>query len=269
MNGALIGLAFVLGAVIGSFLNVVAARLPAGESILWPGSRCPSCRAPIRWHDNVPIVSFILLGAKCRSCRAPISWRYPAVEGITGLLFAGIVFRYGLTADAAVLALFAAALVVISAIDLDHRIIPDVISLPGIAVGILASLVPGKRLLMPILYPGFSPALESFLGAAFGFLFLWGVAAGYEWLMKREGMGMGDAKLLAMMGAFLGLVPAMPIIILASSLVGSLTGIAFGLARGGDLRTFKVPFGPFLAAGALIQVFFGVEIFLWYVGRFR
>ena len=248
-------LAFAVGAALGSFANVVIYRVPKGESIAHPGSRCPSCAIPIRWYDNIPIISYLLLRARCRSCGAPISIRYPLVEALTGLLFAGLVWRAGVGATTLVLALFCWALVVITFIDIDHRIVPDVISLPGIVCGFAASFL-----------PGFPRPMHSLIGIAAGGGFLFLILFAYEKIMKDEGMGMGDVKLLAMIGAFLGW-QALPVTILVASITGTVTGMAFAIARGEPVRKFPVPFGPFLALGAVTYVFFGVEMILWYLGR--
>ena len=248
-------IAFIVGAAMGSFANVVICRLPRRESIVQPGSRCPLCETPIRWYDNIPILSYFVLRGKCRSCGAPISFRYPLVEILTGSLFAAILWRVGLGWHTAVLAVFCWALVVVTFIDLDHRIIPDVISLPGIAAGAAASLIPG--------FPG--PA-DSGLGIAAGGGFLFLVLYAYEKIMKDEGMGMGDVKLLAMIGAFLGW-QALPVTILVASITGTAAGVVFALAKGEPVRKFPVPFGPFLALGAVVHLFFGRELILWYLGK--
>jgi leader peptidase (prepilin peptidase)/N-methyltransferase len=247
--------AFVLGAVMGSFGNVLIHRLPKGQSIVSPGSRCPSCGAPVRWFDNVPILSYAVLRARCRACGAPISALYPLVEALTGLLFAGLVWRVGIQAAAVPLAILCWALVVVSFIDLGHRIIPDAISLPGIALGLAASFL-----------PGFPRPVDSLIGAAAGGGFLFVILFTYEKIMKDEGMGMGDVKLLAMIGAFLGW-QALPVTILVASLTGTLAGVGFALARSEPVRKFPVPFGPFLALGAVVHLFFGVEMILWYLGK--
>ncbi|UCG39397.1 MAG: prepilin peptidase [bacterium] len=247
--------AFAAGAAMGSFANVLIHRLPAGRSIVSPGSRCPACDKAIRWYDNVPIVSYLLLRGRCRSCGGTISPRYPVVELITGLLFAGVLWRMGLQAGTAIIALFLWALVVVTFIDLDHRIIPDVISLPGIVVGLAFSLLPG------------SPRpLDSLLGAAIGAGFLFFVLVAYEKIMGDEGMGMGDVKLMAMIGAFLGW-QALPVTILVSSLTGTLVGICYAVVKGEPVRKFPVPFGPFLALGAVVHIFFGLEMILWYLEK--
>ena len=247
--------AFAFGAAMGSFANVLIYRLPMGLSIVSPGSRCPSCSAQIRWFDNIPIVSYFILGGRCRACRTTISPRYPLVEALSGLLFAAVVFRVGIQPATAALALFAWALVVITFIDLDHRIIPDVISLPGTMLGLAFSFV-----------PGFPRPVDSAVGVAIGAGFLFLVLYAYEKIMGEEGMGLGDVKLLAMIGAFLGW-QALPVTILVSSLTGSLVGVGYALIKGESVRKFPVPFGPFLALGAIVHLFFGVEIIQWYLGR--
>ena len=247
--------AFAFGAAMGSFANVLIHRIPMGLSIVSPGSRCPSCSAQIRWFDNIPIVSYFILGGRCRGCRTTISPRYPLVEALSGLLFAAVVFRVGIQPATAALALFAWALVVITFIDLDHRIIPDVISLPGTMLGLAFSFV-----------PGFPRPVDSAVGVAIGAGFLFLVLYAYEKIMGEEGMGLGDVKLLAMIGAFLGW-QALPVTILVSSLTGSLVGVGYALIKGESVRKFPVPFGPFLALGAIVHLFFGVEIIQWYLGR--
>jgi leader peptidase (prepilin peptidase)/N-methyltransferase len=247
--------AFLFGAAMGSFANVLIHRLPLGLSIVSPGSRCPSCSTGIRWFDNIPIVSYFILGGRCRSCQTAISPRYPLVEALSGLLFAAVVFRFGIQPAAVALALFAWALLVITFIDLDHRIIPDVISLPGTALGFAFSFV-----------PGFPRPLDSVLGVAFGAGVLFLVLYAYEKIMGEEGMGLGDVKLLAMIGAFLGW-QSLPITIMVSSLTGSVVGVGYALIKGESVRKFPVPFGPFLALGAMVHLFFGVEIIKWYLGR--
>lgn len=244
---------FVVGAVIGSFLNVCIYRIPAGESIVSPASRCPNCGSSICWYQNIPLLSFLVLGAKCGSCRAGISWRYPLVEALTGGLFALVGFSFQLFAASAVYSLFVAALIVITFIDLDHQIIPDVISLPGIIIGFLCSFA----------IPWLSWT-DSLFGILLGGGSLWLVAVLYEFLAKKEGMGGGDIKLLAMIGAFLGWKAILPIIFI-SSLIGSLVGIPLMLVKKADSK-LAIPFGPFLALGALIYLFWGPQLIDWYLG---
>ncbi len=243
---------FSLGAIVGSFLNVCIVRLPKRESLIRPPSHCPHCNKPIRFYDNIPIISYILLGGKCRYCKNRISPRYPVVEGLTGLMTVALFMRYGLTVQFLLLLLFSAALIIITFIDLSHQIIPDAISIPGIPCGI------GASLLIPTI-----SWLDSLLGILVGGGLLWLIAVGYKWITGREGMGGGDIKLLAMMGAWLGW-KAIPFILLASSLIGLFLGGGSGLILKKGLRT-KIPFGPFLALASLIYIFFGPEVIRWYI----
>lgn len=246
---------FVLGAIVGSFLNVCIYRIPAGESIVFPASRCPSCKAVIRWYQNIPILSYLFLGGRCASCRVRIPWRYPFVEALTGVLFTLVVYRFGLHGATLVFWVLSALLVVITFIDLDHQLIPDVISLPGIVVGFLGSF----------LVPWLSWS-DSLFGILLGGGSLYLVAAGYELLAKKEGMGGGDIKLLAMLGAFLGWKAVLPVIFL-SSLMGSLVGIPLMLIKRADGR-LAIPFGPFLATGALVFLLWGPDLIRWYLSFF-
>lgn len=245
---------FSFGAIIGSFLNVCIVRLPKRESLILPPSHCPHCNEPIKFYDNIPIVSYILLAGKCRHCKNRISLRYPIVEGLTALMAVALFMRYGPTVHFLLLLLFSAALMIITFIDLDHQIIPDAVSIPGILCGIGASL--------------FIPTiswLDSLLGILVGGGLLLLVAVGYKWVTGREGMGGGDIKLLAMMGAWLGW-KAIPFILLASSLIGLLIGGGSGLLSKKGLRA-KIPFGPFLAVASLLYIFFGTEIIRWYISN--
>jgi leader peptidase (prepilin peptidase)/N-methyltransferase len=234
---------FVLGAIIGSFLNVCIYRIPAGVSIVTPRSRCPHCETPISWYHNIPILSWLLLKGKCAYCGAEVPMRYLLVEALTGTLFALFFCRFTFHPVTPVILLLVAALVVITFIDLDHQIIPDVISLPGIPVGFLCSF----------LVPWVSWQ-ESLLGIVLGGGSLLTIALGYELLTKKEGMGFGDVKLLAMLGAFLGWTAIFPIIFIGS-LLGTLVGIPLMLIKKADSK-LAVPFGPFLSAAALVHIFF-------------
>ena len=258
-------LAFCLGASIGSFLNVCIHRIPAEESIVRPSSRCPGCRTPIAWYDNIPIVSWMVLGGRCRRCHATIAARYPFVELATGGLALLALWRLGVTPAALVAFVFTAALLLITFIDFDHLFIPDEVSLPGIAIGLAVSALPG----------GIGLANAAF-GAALGGGLLWLVAWSYERATGAEGMGLGDVKLIAMMGAFLGW-QAIPIILIVASIGGSLAGVLviFGphgrrqMARVGRrlgwralpvfvrraARRTAIPFGPFLALGAVVALY--------------
>ena len=234
----------LVGLIVGSYLNVVVHRLPHQQSTVLPRSRCPKCGAAIRALDNLPVVSWLLLGGRCRDCRAPISVRYPLIELLTGGLFAGAVARFGVTASAAGAALFCAALVALAAIDIEHFLLPDRITLPGLAVALA---------LQPLLAWGsISGALQ---GALLGAGVLLVMAGLWELLRGVEGMGLGDVKMLAMIGAFLG-VHGVIVTLVFASLAGSVVGITL-LARGSIELQGKLPFGFFLAAGAAVALFAG------------
>ncbi len=252
MPGSLIlAAAFVLGSCIGSFLNVCISRLPDRESIIFPGSRCPKCRNPIPFYDNIPVVSYLLLRGRCRRCGYAIPLRYPGVEILTGLMCAATVLYFGAAVDAVIYFAFICALIIIIFVDLSHRIIPDVISLPGIPAGFLASFV-----LEEITFP------ESLLGILIGGGILLTVALIYYLITGREGMGGGDIKLLAMIGAFIGWKGVI-FTIFAASVTGTLAGILLMAAAGKDLR-YALPFGPFLSAGAAAYIFLGPGLIAWY-----
>ncbi len=246
---------FVLGALIGSFLNVCIYRIPAGKSVVSPPSSCPVCNHRIRWFENIPIVSYLFLGGKCSSCKLKISLRYPAIEALAGLLFVLVYSSFGYSPVTLVYWLFAATLIVITFIDFDHQIIPDIISLPGIPIGFACSFF----------IPWLS-WLDSLLGILLGGGILFAVAWLYEVLAKREGMGGGDIKLLAMLGAFLGWNAILPVIFIAS-LVGSLVGVPVMIMQKKDSR-LAIPFGPFLAGAALVYLFWGKQIIYWYLHLF-
>jgi leader peptidase (prepilin peptidase) / N-methyltransferase len=237
-----------LGLIIGSFLNVVIARLPEGASIFGPRSACPRCGQPIAWYDNVPVVSFALLGARCRTCRGPISWRYPVVELTTAALFLAAYLRMGWTVQLAPTLVLIAALVAITGIDLDHQIIPDAITLPGIALGFAASFLPGG-------VGWFSSLLGVLAGGALFFAII---------VLSRGGMGGGDLKLGAMLGAFLGWQLVLLSILLAV-LAGGAVAVAL-LALGRKGRKDPVPFGPFLALGGAVTALGGDPLLAWYLG---
>lgn len=241
--------AFVLGTMIGSFLNVVITRLPRGEGLLVPPSRCQACSVRIRWSDNVPLLSYLWLRGRCRDCGSPFGWRYPVVEGVTGAVFALSVLRYGLTPAVLPALLFLSALVAITAIDLKHQLIPDRITLPGIAVGLLASLVTPHRSLIDAL-------MAAVVGGGIFFLII---------LASRGGMGGGDMKLAAMMGAFLGLKTTLVALFLAVFLGGLVAAILLVGGRRG--RKDPLPFGPFLAVGAGASLFWGEALLRLYLGR--
>lgn len=233
--------AFVLGLLIGSFLNVCIFRLPEEESIVSPRSRCPECHTQLPWWANIPVLSYVALRGRCAFCSAPISSRYLLVEVLTGALFAAVYWRFGLTVQGVIAAAFVSALVVVTFIDIDHRIIPDVISLPGIAIGFAVSWIPG----------GVSP-VDSAAGLLLGGGLLAGIGWLYMWWTKRGGLGMGDMKLLAMIGAVLGWT-AIPATVIIGSLSGSAIGIPAILIRGRHLRTRDgIRAGTTLAALTLV-----------------
>lgn len=243
---------FVFGMVVGSFLNVCICRMPKDESIVSPPSHCPHCNYQIRWYDNIPVISYLFLRGRCRGCGARISPQYPLVELLNGIITLFLFLRFGPTLAFAVLFVFCSALVVITFIDIEHQIIPDEISLSGIVIGFVMSFfLQGHNW------------LNSLLGILLGGGSLLLVAYGYQWLTGKEGMGGGDIKLLAMMGAFLGW-KSIPFIILASSLVGSVVGVSIMLLQKKDSK-LAIPFGPYLAFGAVLYIFYGRPLIEWYL----
>lgn len=247
-----LALAALVGALFGSFLNVVIHRLPRKESIVFPPSHCPACGARIAPWDNIPILSWLLLRGRCRSCRAPISPRYVVVEALAAGLALLVTARYGFTITGLVYFGFCLALLAVMAIDLEHRIIPDAITLPGTLLGLL--LVRWTDVTW----------LEGLIGAAVGFGLLLLVGLVYEKVTGVEGMGGGDVKMAAMMGAFLGWKGILLTIFLGS-LLGSLAGLgAIALGRGG--RRTALPFGTFLAPAAVLVLFWGAPLVRWYLG---
>jgi leader peptidase (prepilin peptidase) / N-methyltransferase len=247
-----VSFAFLSGAAIGSFLNVCIYRLPLHESIVFPASHCRACSAPLTWYDNLPLVSYLLRRGRCRLCGASFSFRYFLVELVTALLAVALVHRFGLTITTVGYFAFSAALVVITFIDLDHQIIPDVVSLPGAVAGVVFSVI--------------SPALSlwsSLIGLAVGAGVLLAVALGYRAITGREGMGGGDVKLLAMIGAFLGW-RAVPFTLFAASFIGSVVGVIAMVRHNADSK-LALPFGPFLSFGALCYLFFGERFIAWYL----
>ncbi len=246
---------FALGAMVGSFLNVCASRLPKGRSLWMPGSACPACASPIRWYDNIPVVSFLLLRGRCRDCKGRIGWRYPIVEMGTALLFALAYLRIGWRSDLVLALLLLSTLVAITAIDLEHQLIPDRITLPGIVAGFAGSVVlgPGSWLnsLLGIVVGG---------GVFFVIIVLSGLALGLP------GMGGGDMKLGAMLGAFLGWKLLLLGLFLAAFLGGAVAVALLAAGRKG--RKDPLPFGPFLAVGGVVSLFWGEGILRWYLSAF-
>lgn len=248
--------AFLLGLTVGSFGNVLIHRLPAGKSVVSPPSRCPGCDALIRPWDNVPVLSWLVLRGKCRACKTPISYRYPAVELANGLLWLAVALVQGPTLQALASMILVSALLVLSLIDLEHHLLPDAITLPGIVIGLAASFLSGS----PI------TPLSSFASAAGGWLAFAGVAKAYERTRGVEGLGQGDWKMAAMLGAFLGW-QKMLLTVFFASLAGTAVGLVLIGLKGRDMR-YALPFGTFLAAGALVVVFWGDPVLLWYRGLF-
>ena len=244
---------FIFGSIVGSFLNVCIARMPKDESVVSPPSHCPVCKTPIPFYDNIPLISYLHLRGRCRSCREKISPRYFVVEFLLAVLAVLLFSRFGLGLAFFVNFVLVAALIVITFIDLDVRIVPDVISLPGIAVGLVVSIVNSQWLMVQsLLLP---TPLSSALGILLGGGVLLLVAWSYQFFTGIEGMGGGDIKLLAMIGAFLGW-PSIPVALFFASLIGSIVGLAFMLKKGVDSK-YALPFAPFLCFGALVYLFFG------------
>jgi leader peptidase (prepilin peptidase)/N-methyltransferase len=254
VNGVFLLWFFLLGAAIGSFLNVCILRLPQGESLVRPGSHCPRCKTPIRFFDNIPLLSYLILRGRCRNCQGPISPRYFLVEMLTALLSVAIVRNFGPSLEAAVYFVFFCALLVIIFIDLDTFTIPDLITLPGMVVGLAASFV------LPSM-----GVVKSLAGLAAGGGVLFAVAVGYQILRKREGIGGGDIKLLAMIGSFVG-IPGVIFTLFASSLVGAVVGLLL-MARDKSGGGTMIPYGPFLSLAAMGYVFWGPILVDWYLFR--
>ncbi|HNQ86008.1 MAG TPA: prepilin peptidase [Deltaproteobacteria bacterium] len=248
-------LAALVGLFIGSFLNVCIYRIPRNESIVWPGSRCTKCGNPIRYHDNIPVISYLVLRGKCRFCSEPISVRYPVVELISALLAVSLLYRFGPTLSFVIYYAWACVLLVITFIDLDFQIIPDRFTLGGIVTG------------LPLVY--FLPVSykDALIGLVLGGGLLLVIIYGYYFMTRKEGMGGGDVKLLAMIGVFTGWQGVL-FTVFASSLIGTLVGLPWAYLNKGPEGTLKaaIPFGPFLALGALIYVLWGAYLIDWYFG---
>ncbi|MBA2304319.1 MAG: prepilin peptidase [Acidobacteria bacterium] len=243
-----------LGLAIGSFLNVVVHRLPRHESLVSPGSRCPSCGYALRAADNIPVLSYVVLLGRCRQCRTRISARYPLVELATAVLFVLHYLVFGWTPLLAIRLLFVASMVALFAIDLEHRLLPDAITLPGVVIGLAASVV---------LPPGFRDAV---IGVLAGGGVLWAIGEAYYRYSGEEGMGGGDVKMLAMIGAFLGWQQVMFTLVF-SSIAGSVIGlIVIAIKRGG--MKYALPFGTFLSIAAVVASLYGEQIVRWYAGLY-
>lgn len=245
--------AAIFGALVGSFLNVCIFRLPRNESTVWPGSHCPSCGQAIKFYDNIPVLSYLWLKGCCRSCRIPIPLRYPVVESVNAAGYVAIWWVFGVSWTSLFYIGLFSMLLVVAGTDLSHRIIPDVITLPGIVVGLL-----GAATVLPV------GLMNSLLGVLIGGGLLWALAWASPYLFGKEGMGGGDIKLLAMIGAFLGWKAT-----LLTVMIGSLTGSIVGISLIG-LRVIKrhdyIPFGPFLVVGAILSMFFAQPFLDWYQG---
>jgi len=265
-------LAAVFGLILGSFLNVCIVRIPAGKSVVRPASACPKCGAAIRPYDNIPVVSYLLLGGKCRGCKTVISRMYPAVELLTAALFWGCYRVYGPTPEAVKWAVFSAVMVVLVFTDLRERILPDVVNYPGLAAGLgFSLLIPtadgtagwlANRFFDHAPRPTVISFADAGLGAVLGGGLLWAVSEVYLRLRKREGMGMGDVKMMLMTGSFFGVKRTL-LTIFAGSLLGSTLGVVFILARRKG-SNYELPFGTFLGLAALLAVFFGTPVVSWY-----
>ncbi len=268
-------LVFVLGLAVGSFINVCIARLPQGESVIAPRSRCPQCKAPIAAYDNVPLLSYVLLGGECRNCRGKISALYPAVELLTALLFISLYLRNGLTWNLLAEAVFISLVIPLIFIDFRHFILPNAITLPGMLIGlVLSPLQPLERWqdsLTLVLYSLLNVHSDShlplalfgsLLGIVLGGGLLWLVAEGYYRLRRVEGLGFGDIKMMGMVGAFLGWKLAWLTVFLAS-LAGSLFGVYLMAVHGRGLK-HQLYFGSFLGAAAIVSLYYGSELLNWY-----
>ncbi|MGA1865241.1 MAG: prepilin peptidase, partial [bacterium] len=241
-----------MGLIIGSFLNVCICRIPRGESIVLPASRCPKCRIPLKFYDNIPVISYIFLRGHCRGCGEKISMQYPVVEFLTCVLFLAVGWRFGPSWPLIPYLVFTSSLIIIAFIDIEHLIIPDIISLPGILSGLLISFLP---------FMSVRP-LDSLIGIfAWGGCF-WLIAIIGKWIWKRDAMGGGDIKLIAMIAAFLGWRGGL-VTVFWASLIGSIWGGFLMLIKKKG-RKDLIPFGPFLCLGALISLLYGPEMIQWY-----
>ncbi|MEW6714589.1 MAG: prepilin peptidase [Nitrospirota bacterium] len=259
---------FIFGSIIGSFLNVCIHRIPRGSSIVFPASSCPSCGSPIKFYDNIPILSYLLLMGRCRACQAKISSRYPFVEFLNGIFYVFALYRFGSDSIWTVLIyfVFLSALIVITFIDIDFQIIPDSITLPGIPI----ALILGSTLL-PDPFEGFDYFQKfqplglkaSLIGMISGGGFFYLVAALGKALLKKDAMGGGDIKMMAMVGGLMGWKSVILTTFLAS-LLGSVIGIALIAVKGRRWGS-RIPFGPYLALGSVITLFYGHELLMWYL----
>jgi len=279
--GVEVAIAIFAGLIVGSFLNVCIFRVPLDLSVVRPGSSCPHCGEAIRWYDNIPILGFLLLRGRCRDCSERISLRYPAVEILTAMTFVAIELAGFAPHITFLYWALASAYIVIAVIDIDYKIIPDVISLPSLTIApavafIVMQLTPNGiyavdwlvRYVSGYGMAGYSPRLdqsvESLVGILVGGGIIWGIAAGYELIRKQEGMGFGDVKLMAMIGGFQGWQAAVFALVIGSML-GTIVGVIAMIAKRGRLD-MEIPFGPFLVAGAMLHLLGGPRLIAWYFG---
>ena len=270
-----LALALIFGLVVGSFLNVCILRLPHGTSISTPRSHCPQCKKLILWYDNIPILSYIILGARCRRCKKKISARYPFIEALSGVVSVLLYLKYGIGIEWIIFLGFSSAMLVLAFIDLDHRILPDPITLNGIWIGLLSSVYLAQpsplvtRILRAAGLDTTNPRVIALAASLFGIIvgggLLWGVAEAYLRLRGIEGMGFGDVKMMAMVGAFLG-APLTLLTIMLGSLLGSVIGLAF-IRLANKTREYELPFGTFLAFAGIISVLYGQDLIRWYIDR--
>lgn len=270
-------IAFIFGLIVGSFMNVCIVRLPRGRSIISPPSHCPRCKDRIKFYDNIPLISFLVLRGKCRSCGEPISLRYPFVELLNGLFYVWIYREFWLSGETLLVMALCSSLIVITFIDFDHQIIPDAITLPGMLVGLtlapffmsaLADPLPFQLgRLVPHAGPYLTGFLNSFIGLVLGAAPLLAIGWTWEKLRHIEAMGGGDVKLMGMVGSFLGWKGAL-LTIMLGAVTGSVVGIALIAFRRHRMDRV-IPFGPFLALGAVVTTFYGFDIISWYLGLIR
>jgi leader peptidase (prepilin peptidase) / N-methyltransferase len=270
-----LALALILGLVIGSFLNVCIVRLPHRMSIVLPRSHCPRCKEHIAFYDNIPVLSFVILRGRCRQCHMRIAVRYPAVEAVTGLISILLYLKFGLSPEWGIYLAFCSALLVLALIDVDHRILPDSITLNGIWVGFIVSVILGQpnafvaRILRWIGWDLSNPRMIAAIGSALGIVvgggLLWFVGEAFYRIRGIEGLGFGDVKMMAMVGAFLG-APLTLFTIMAGSLIGSFIGLAL-IRFGGKTREYELPFGTFLGFAGIVAVLYGDKLIGFYVNR--
>ncbi|MEW5796596.1 MAG: prepilin peptidase [Candidatus Zixiibacteriota bacterium] len=249
-------LVFVLGLAVGSFLNVLVYRLPRRKQFVKGRSACPHCGAVIKWYQNIPLVSYLALRGRCASCHKPISWRYPLIELLNGLGYLYFFYNYNWSVEFAVFAFLASALIVVFFIDLEHQIIPDLVTLPGMVIGLAVSL-----------FPDGVTIVQSLIGLVVGGGALYLIAVLGDWLFKKESMGGGDIKLAAMLGAFLGWQKVL-LVFLGSAVIGLVVSLLIMAFSARLRRTRIVPFGPFIALAAVMALIWGDRIVAFYIDNF-